>query len=189
MQALESMKQRMAALKLYDLTKDGCLTAALTAYAVVLDEAARVLTETEREMYLVSAQSWGLQGKCSALRVADGSTLQRSAGLALLGVRRGRATRADFEELVQQLGLSGPLYECPAQQSVMLCCAAVPQELDFIKHFLRRLFPAQLEVRLDLRGTAAQWSALDVRGLTWGALDARGESWADRESGIVTADV
>ena len=128
MRPFASMLQHMEPLGIYNLKKPGSLVAAeLFACAEVLNLAYDGLLETEREAYFSSAQSWGFEGKCAALGIADGGEWSRAVGLQLLKVRPGHCTRADFVTLAEALGLGGMLYERFHQPQVLFCPAQPPR--------------------------------------------------------------
>ncbi len=186
MRPFASMLQHMEPLGIYNLKKPGSLVAAeLFACAEVLNLAYDGLLETEREAYFSSAQSWGFEGKCAALGIADGGEWSRAAGLQLLKVRPGHCTRADFVTLAEALGLGGMLYERFHQPQVLFCPAQPPQDCTFAKKILRRLLPAQLEAALDLRGKNGTWAGLDAATRSWVQQDAQGQTWAETEKDVV----
>lgn len=186
MKPLESMLLQMKPLGLYDLGKDGSLVRAeLSACADALQLAYDGLLELEREAYFASAQDWGFSGKCAWLGIADGGEHRRTAGLALLRIRPDSFTRADFLQAAEALGLGGPLYECFAQRQVLLCPSVPPDDREFAARMLRRLLPAHLTVRTDLRGKDASWAALDAQAQNWTQYDAQAETWGEREKDVV----
>ncbi len=187
MRPLESMRLRMQPLKLYNLTKSGSLVdAELSACAEVLNLAYDRLLEMERELYLSSAQSWGLEAKCAAMGIADGGNLRRAAGLELLREGTGQCTRKDFVRLADALGISGRLYECFEQKQTIFCPDTPPADRAFIQKILRRMLPAQLEAVLDLRGSAAAWEIWDSQNASWSALDAKDKTWGEMEQNVIS---
>ncbi len=186
MNVLENMRRRMQPLKIYNLNQEGSLAdAELAACAQVLEEAYQSLQDTEREMFLASAQDWGLENKCALLGTADGKEQKRPAALELLRENGQPCTQTVFQRLADSVGCSGNLYECCAENQVVLCPDFPPKESGFALRILRRMLPAHLQGVLDMRGKQATWQEWDGNNAAWFARDAQKKSWRESENDVI----
>lgn len=180
MNPLDSMRKQMSATGLYALSGTTLVDAELRAYAAGLAAAAAAVEELQREMFVQTAESYGLalRERLFALPAQE-DTARRRAALAALGAVTPRGfTRKAIEETLCGVGILCELCENTQDRLVylnMLSEGDAQQARTQKAEAAGKFLPANLGAELDFRSIS--WNNIDQTGGTFDELDAKGLSW------------
>lgn len=131
MNTLDSMRQKLQPMGLYNLDEDSLVSEELEVYAKALDEVTNRLVDLERECFLQTAEGVGLSRKEQVLgRVRNDLPRETRAQMLLF---RSAVSEADFskgsvESALKAAGVHGEIFENPNDESLVVNCLEVLDE-------------------------------------------------------------
>lgn len=154
MNVLQSMKDKLQPLGLYDLTGDNLITAELAAYALVLQDYCDEIDGLLAERFVYTASGRGLEVYENALRVncLDNSTSgRRKSVLAAISTRNTDNRLSDMERLKDIFGVNGTFTVQEGQITFTCTDDLTDGQLQLLETQMARFAPvaAKLEVVPD----------------------------------------
>lgn len=187
---MESMIARLKATGIYRLAPTDLVYSELSAYQSALDVLFEDVQDFEREKFLSTAESWGLQ-EAEWQFGLDGTGLtvderrKRVMAYARSLVLNGGSGADAFSALLESMGCTGTAVRDGTRWTVYL--ETVPpsgraEEILILK--LKQAAPVNTEVQIITQ--AVTWEELDAQGETWDNWDAKKLTWDafDRGEGI-----
>lgn len=162
-------------LGVYDLSEGTINREELACYGAMLDRGLDHLEESEREMCLAAAESFGLEWVEDLLPyrpVSSTAALRRAALAALLRIGGDSFTLEAINDTLAGCGVNAKARETGTPNYVEVWfpdVAGVPAEFDKLKVIIEEILPCQLDI------TYVFWY------ITWAELEARFGCWAEIE--------
>ena len=181
MNPLQSMKKKIAPLGIYNL--DGALLLAeLQAYAGELSALAAAWEELKREIFLPTAQSYGLSLReelCGPRREYLDAAARREMLARRFAVTQEDCRREDVERALRACGLEGSLQERPGQALYFNCLNTLDEfrTADEARAAAEEFLPAHLTVEFDMR--ASTWDVMDAWDQDFDTVDAKDLAWQE----------
>ena len=186
MNPLASMKKKLEPLGVYTLESGSLVDAELEVYASEFTRALEFLAELQRELFIRTAQSYGLDLREQAFGPKR-DYLEEDARREML-LYRGAVTvndfrKADIEKAMIACGLEASLYEPMDGQTLYFNCTGLIDEFhtqEEVEAAAEEFLPAHLAAEFDLRiltwdyidGLDLTFDGMDTKDLTWDQIDA-----------------
>lgn len=157
----------------------------LKSEGAALDGAEGELAELEREAFLDTAESWGLERLESLLTRRPVTETPQGKRLALAALLRINGDSFTLEALNRNLrgcGLNALVSETGETGVVEVCfpdVAGIPDGFEQLKKIIEDILPAHLEI--SYKFWYATWAQIEARFPTWGDLEAAGPTWEELE--------
>ena len=151
----------------------------LEAVGQALDQVMAQLDDMQREMSLVTAESWGLRYIADALAVApvvDDTREYAEAMARLLRIGGDSFTVSAIADTIKGCGVLAHVAEGETLGKLVVTfpnVAGIPNGFDEIKKIIVGILPAQVEVFFDF--WYRFWEILETLGTTW--TDAQSCTW------------
>ena len=165
---------------------EGVYTAGeLSSEGAALDGAAEQLAQLEREAFLDSAESWGLEGMESLLTrrpMTETPEGKRAALAALLRIGGDSFTLAASNENLKGCGLNAVVSETGERDTVEVRfpdVPGIPNGFDQLKRIIEDILPCHLQVNYIY--WYITWRMVEARFQTWGDIEQEGNTWDELE--------
>lgn len=182
---LDILKRKLRPLSLYSLSEDSLIHAELAAYAVGLDLLLYKLHELERECFISTAETYGLNLRERVFGSVRSELLIQSRRDML--IYRGAITANDFNRdstgrALMAAGINGYIVEDPSKNEIHINCMELVDttlSVEQIKEQSQKFLPAHLVVNFDfgkltwdyIDGKDLAFSEIDTCDLTWSEID------------------
>ncbi len=160
----------------------------LAAMGDALEACGGDLEEIQREMQLMTAQSWGLEEIRKLLRrspPAESPEQLRVAIAALLRIGNQSFTLQEMNDTIKGCGVGAVVEETelPGQVAVFLPGeAGIPDDFPEVEKIILDILPCHLEVLFHF--SFLLWRELEAEFPTWKALEAKGLTWKTLERAV-----
>ncbi len=178
---LDSMKTKLLPLGLYSLSGETLVDAELQAYQAGWEPLCSAMEETIREMFLATAQSWGISRR-ELLFGPEKTDLpledRREMLLARLCVTENDVTREAIERAVIASGFDVSIVERPEKGEILVSCIRILSDLteqEAMKRAASEFLPAHLVWDFDF--SLLLWNRVDELDLTFNEMDGADLSW------------
>ena len=168
-------------LGVYDLREGTVNRGELAAYGLVLDDREEELTDTAREMNLISAAGFGLEQIETLLPyrpVCETAAQRRSALAALLRIGGDSFTPEAINDTLRGCGLNARAEEGDEPGYVKVYfpdVAGIPEGFDRMRSIIEEILPSHVEVTYVFWYNT--WGMVAERHPTFGNAAAAGLSW------------
>lgn len=173
-------------LGVYDLGPGTVNRGELTCYGELLDRGMEDLEESEREMSLATAESFGLKrvGELLPYRPESSTVeLQRAALAALLRIGGDSFTPEAINHTLAGCGINAKARETGEPNHVEVWfpdVAGVPEGFERIRYIIEEILPCQLGIAYVF--WYLTWSETAEKFETWGAIREKGLNWVELRS-------
>lgn len=181
MSTLNSIKQKLRPLGLYNLSDNSLINAELSAYSAVLDEIETQLEEIEKERFVATAEGYGLSMRERTFGTEKNDKTAQSRRNILLhrfSINPDDFNRSSIEKAMKNAGITGYLLESPGKNTVYINCLELDDpfaDKNEIKSMIEEFIPAHLECKFDFRNL--QWNVIDSKNNTFNTLDGKNLTW------------
>ena len=182
MDALTSMKQKLKPLGLYKLTADTVVGAEVSAYAEGLDNIITKLEELERECFIATATSYGLDLREKLFEYQDKNQSVESRRELLLfrgAVTANDYTKASIEHALSVCGMDASIIENTVSSAITinnLSQISDSTSEEEIKTKAKEFLPTHLTVNYDF--STLTWNVIDTNDFTFAQMDGADLTWA-----------
>lgn len=183
MSTLNSLKQTLRPLGLYNLDDTTLINAELSAYALVLDEVEALLAELEQERFVVTAEDYGLAMRERILGAEQkDKTVEARRNLLLLrqSITSNDFNKTSLEKVLKNSGIIGYIIESPMNNLIYINCLDLEDSIadkEALKAVVAEFLPAHLECIFDFRNL--QWNSIDSKNISFDEMDEKGLTWDD----------
>lgn len=181
MDVLQSLKNTLRPLRLYRFTGDTLVECELAAYASVLQPLEDAIETLERELFVSTAQDYGLllREEAAGRRKPQTSLESRREMLIYrMAVTSNDFTRESMERALVAAGIRANMVEQPDRSSVYINCIETFDPFvgeEQIEKEAEAFLPAHLNAEFDFRPLS--WDYIEDQGLTFDQMDAKSFSW------------
>lgn len=188
MSSIKTIKDKLRPLGIYSLTDESQVGKELNTYASELDKLLELLAEEERESFIITAQSYGLENWEKIFgenRDSMNFEKRRELILSRLAIGESNFTRAGTLETLNSLDVDSELYEYPEKNYMHIMCKGVylPEQKAKIKENVDILLPAHLDIFVDFRNF--DYGYIDGLNYTFFTMDRKNYTWEQIENLIV----
>lgn len=183
MTSLESMINKLAPLRLYNLKDDSVVYAELAAFGAGLDILRAKLSELERESFIPTAQSYGIETyeKLTG-NVRNELTIEKRREMLIsrYSMGYGDFTLKGFEKMLKLVGVDGEIEESPLCNRIIVKAESkeyTAHEKSWIVWQINSMIPAHLDCDVVFDGFS--WKNIDASGNTFAQNDARNLRWKE----------
>lgn len=168
-------------LGVYDLSAGAVNRGELAAYGALLDAGGAALADTEREMSLTTAESFGLTAVEELLPyrpVSESAAQRRRALAALLRISGDSFTLRAINDTLSGCGINAVAAEGTAPGYVEVSfpdVAGIPDAFEKLRSIIEEILPCHLEITYVFWYNS--WAELAALTPTWGAAAGTGKSW------------
>lgn len=181
MDSLNSMKQKLRPLGFYNLSDNSLISSELAAYADVLNDIEAQLVELERERYITTSESYGLEMRERILSEKKSERTIESRRNILL--YRYSINPTDFNEnsikqVMKNAGIIGEIVEIPREFKIYINCLEIENRLEDkanIKEMIEEFLPAHLDCIFNFGNL--KWDTIDNGNKTFDEMDAQNLTW------------
>ena len=168
-------------LGVYDLIAGTVHRGELAAYGAGLDAVGGLLEELFREMFLTTAEEYGLERVEELLpyRPLSGSVEERRRALAaLLRIGGGSATLRSVNDTLSGCGINALASEGAHPGCVEVGfpnVEGIPENFEGLRTIIEEILPCHLDISYVF--WFATWGEVAGKAATWGAAEKTGKSW------------
>lgn len=181
MGAEESMKEKLAPLKIYNITQNSEVQKELSIYAAALDTVESNIALLERECFINTAEDFGLDG-----REEIWGTVQREIPIdkrrelisAKLSIGYDDFNLEAMKKFLSAINFDAEIIEMPDKNRIYIInktTSYTKAEQKLIKKQIENFFPAHLELYIDFR--TINWDTIDSKNRTFQYMDNMALSW------------
>jgi hypothetical protein len=180
MKALDSMRSKLKAIRIYALPGNSTVDWELQAYASGLDLAYDALEKLENESFVATACDYGLLNRENQFEISGQGTMEerRAVILKLGAITPNDFTIAAMERALNVAGLNSEICENFAKKKLYVNCLGELRDEATQKAALKvaNIFlPAHLNAELDFRSIS--WNNIDQKEDTFDIRDGLDFSW------------
>lgn len=181
MNVLTQLKSRLKPLGLYNLSSESIINAELSAYAVGLEFLNDKFAELERECFISTAQSFGLdlREKLFGYLKSDLDTSERRERLLYKSkITSNDYTKAKIEEAARSCGIEGYIIENNGGYEFDFNCSDTFSSVEERKSAVdeaTEFLPAHLRCNFDFRDLS--WDKIDENDYTFNQMDSEDLTW------------
>lgn len=185
------LRQLLAPLGVYDLSRGSVNGAELYALGIPLDQVCERLEVIEREAITATAENEGLRRREAlfARRPAAVTPEERRAAIAaLLQIDGDSLTPSAINRAIQGCGIRARAKEIDTGhlQVVFPGVSGIPAEFDQIRKIILDILPCHLEVEFYFRYLT--WAECERAGYTWAAVEAARHTWESFQLAVPPED-
>lgn len=180
MDVLLSIKSKLKPLGLYKFSENSLINAELESYCEGLNIIYQKLTELERECFISTATSYGIEYRQKLFGpVNDNIPLanKRESLIYKKSINSNSCTKSDMEKAMSACGMNGYIIESKGTNSMSFNCIELVQGLDKneAKSQAQNFLPIHLNVDLDF--SELSWIYIDNQDLTFSEMDSKDFTW------------
>ena len=181
MSSLNSIKQKLRPLGLYNLDYSSLIHAELTAYSVVLDEIKRQLEKIEKERFIATAENFGLSTRertFGAEQTEKSIENRRNILLYRSAICPTDFNKSRLKELMKIAGITCNIVEYPEQNALYIACFELNDpsaDKNALQRMVEEFLPAHLEYTFEF--TTMQWDVIDSKNNTFDFMDSKKLTW------------
>lgn len=181
MESINLIKSKLKPLGLYNLEPGTLIYAELMSYAVALDVLYDKLEEIEKEMFVNTAESYGLSLREKAFgykRTNVSLETRREMLKYRSSITSSNFNKAQIEDALKASGINGYIIEVPNEYLMHINCLEVidtETSNEEVENSARKFMPAHIKTIFDFR--PLQWSYIDSMDLNFGEMDSKDLTW------------
>lgn len=183
MTSLESMINKLVPLRLYNLQDGSIVYAELAAFGAGLDILRAELAELERESFIPTAQSYGIEiyeKLTGSIRSEIPIEKRREMLVSRYSMSYGDFTLKGFDKMLKLVGVAGEIEEGPLCNRIIVKVESeeyTAHEKNWIVWQINSMIPAHLDCDVVFSGFS--WIDVDSSGNTFAQNDAKNLRWKE----------
>lgn len=183
MGTLASLMDTMNALSIYDVKESTLIYAELVALAEGLDIVNNKLQELERESFVGTSESYGIDFRervLGALRSNLSLERRREMLIYQMGLTSNDYTRESMERALVVCGIESSVVEYPKENKLYINVIEILDNgftEEQIKTSAQKFLPLHLDLEFDFRNFS--WSLMEEKGNTFLEIDNKQMTWEE----------
>lgn len=181
MESINLLKSKLSPLGLYNLNQGSLVYAELASYAVAFDILYDQLEEIEKEMFVDTAESYGLFLREKAFGYKRNNisvTARREMLNYRSSITSSNFNKEKIEDALKASGINGYVIEIPNEYLMHInCLDVIDTEVsnEEIENRAKKFMPAHIETIFDFR--PLQWSYIESLDLSFERMDLNDLTW------------
>lgn len=181
MNSIDLLKSKLEPLGLYNLEQKSLIYAELMAYAVAFDVLYDKLEEIEREMFVDTAESYGLVTREKAFgykKTNVSANIRREMLNTRSSITSNDFNKEKIENSLKAAGIEGYIIEVPSEYLMHINCLEVVDteaSNEETESMARKFMPAHIETIFDFR--PLQWTQIETKDLTFSQMESNNLTW------------
>ena len=181
MESINLLKSKLEPLGLYNLEQGTLVNAELMAYAVALDILYDKLDEIEKEMFIDTAEDYGLSLREKAYgykRTSVSAATRREMLNYRSSITSNDFNKESIEDALKASGIDGYIIEVPSEYLMHVnCLQVVDTEVsnNEVESRAQKFMPAHVKTIFDFR--PLEWEKIDNMQLSFEEMDSTDLTW------------